>query len=181
MNLLRSASINIDGNNFYGAYQIGVRVDYSTKVTLNNNFIGAVKSREETIEADGVTPDKVSCVALGTYTNTASTLTGLVVTNNIAGGCVSYGFNAPGHECDQSETQTLFRNNVAHSVNGGMNGIGAVIYPNPSVTPTAAACIEASHFIAYKCREMGIFSSYSSKKIIFNGIVAIDNIHGIAA
>jgi len=28
---------------------------------------------------------------------------------------------------------------------------------------------------------MGIFSSYKSKKVIFNGIVAIDNVHGIAA
>lgn len=43
-------------------------------------------------------------MAVGTYTNTATSLTGLVMTNNIAGGCVSYGFNAPGHECGKEKT-----------------------------------------------------------------------------
>lgn len=126
-------------------------------------------------------PDVSSCMTIGTFTNTATTLTGLVMTNNIVAGCDSYGYNAPGHECGTSKTQTTFRNNVAHSVNGGGNGIGAAIYPNPSVNPSAATCFEASHFTAYKCREMGIFSSYTSKKVIYNGIVAIDNVHGIAA
>lgn len=44
-------------------------------------------------------PDTTSCMTVGTYTLTPSTLTGLVMTNNIAGGCISYGFNAPGHKC----------------------------------------------------------------------------------
>ena len=70
---------------------------------------------------------------------------------------------------------------MAHSVGGGKNGIGAAIYPNPTVNPSASTCFEASHFTAYKCAEMGIFSSYTSKKVIYNGIVAIDNLHGIAA
>ena len=70
---------------------------------------------------------------------------------------------------------------MAHSVGGGKNGIGAAIYPNPTVNPSASTCFEASHFTAYKCAEMGIFSSYTSKKVIYNGIVAIDNVHGIAA
>lgn len=128
-----------------------------------------------------MTPDRTSCVTLGTYDNVATVLTGIAVTNNIAGGCISYGFNAPGHECGQAEAQTTFRGNVAHSVGGGGNGIGAAIYPNPTVTATASTCFEASHFTAYKCEEMGIFSSYTSKKVIYNGIVAIDNVHGIAA
>ena len=143
MSLLRSAKINVDSNNFYGATQVGVRVDYTSKLTFNNNFIGAVKIKNDL--------DISSCMTVGSFTNTPSTLTGLVMTNNIAGGCVTYGFNAPGHECGKSKTQTTFRNNVAHSVGGGDNGIGAAIYPNESVNPKAATCYEASHFTAYKC------------------------------
>jgi len=45
MNLLRSANINVDGNIFFGAWQIGVRVDFVTNLKFNNNFVGAVKSR----------------------------------------------------------------------------------------------------------------------------------------
>lgn len=47
LSLLRSASITIDGTNFYGAWQIGVRVDATSGLTFNDNFIGAVRSRAQ--------------------------------------------------------------------------------------------------------------------------------------
>jgi len=181
LSLFRSANINVDGNNFFGAYQIGVRVDFMTNLKFNNNFVGNVKNRAQQLESDGMRPDKSSCMTVGTYTNSPTTLTGLQMTGNIAGGCVSYGFNAPGHKCGASKTQTVFKNNVAHSVGGGGNGIGFAIYPNPTVESTVSTCFEASNLIAYKNVEMGIFSSYTSKKVIYNNIVAIDNVHGIAA
>lgn len=47
MSLFRSANINIDGNNMFAAYQIGVRIDGVTKLTFNNNFVGAVRNRAQ--------------------------------------------------------------------------------------------------------------------------------------
>jgi hypothetical protein len=77
MSLFRSANINVDGNIFFGAYQIGVRVDFMTNLKFNNNFVGNVMNRAQTLESDGMRPDKSSCMTVGTYTNTPTTLTGL--------------------------------------------------------------------------------------------------------
>lgn len=150
MNLFRVANIKVDNNIFFGAFQIGVRLDFAAKVIFTNNFVGFTAGRELSIEADGQQPDKTTCAAFGTYTNSPTPLTGLVNTNNIFAGCISYGINAPGAKCGTSKTQTTFRDNVAHSVGGGRNGIGAAIIPD-STEPTSGDCVEVSHFAAYKC------------------------------
>ena len=146
MNLYRSSGIKVDGNNFFGAVAIGIRADHVTKLTLNNNFVGFIRAR-------GFSLDIASCMTIGTGINSGgqTVVTGLVMTNNIAAGCVAYGFNVPGHKCVTSKTQTTFRNNVAHSVGGGKNGIGAAIYPSNSIDSKSETCFEASHFTAYKC------------------------------
>jgi len=54
------------------------------------------------------------------------------ITNNIVGGSVYAGFLVPAHNCGESETQQVFRGNIAHSISGGFNGDGAVVYPDPS-------------------------------------------------
>ena len=103
---------------------------------------------------------------------------GLEVTDNIAAGVISHGFTAPGHECGASETQKIFRGNVAHSIDGQLNGMGLVSYPDPT-SPSQKDCFETSHFAAYKCKEMAIFGSFIVKKMVYNGIISIDNVRGI--
>ena len=64
------------------------------------------------------------------YPDTCSNIT---ITNNIVAGTTFYGYNVYGHNCGESNTDTTFRNNIAHSI----NGIGASIYPDPLSTSMA--------------------------------------------
>ena len=49
------------------------------------------------------------------------------ITGNIVAGAIDMGFAAPGNDCGDYEKE-VFKNNVAHSI----NGVGAAIYPKPS-------------------------------------------------
>lgn len=69
------------------------------------------------------------------------------MTNNIAAGAPYAGFAVPGHDCGDYSDNT-FKNNVAHSINGGGGGQGAIIFPNPD--KSHGGCFEASYFTAYK-------------------------------
>jgi len=99
------------------------------------------------------------------------------------------GFTAPGHECGASETQQVFRGNVAHSINGlsasgkDIGGTGALVYPDP-VSKTQGGkgkgkCFEISHFAAYKVRNQGLVTSFQSEKVIVNGVISLDNGEGM--
>lgn len=105
---------------------------------------------------------------------------GIKVTDNIVAGVVSIGYTAPGHECGASAIQETFRGNVAHSINANRfeNGMGLVSYPDPT-SANGRKCYETSHFAGYKCAEMAIFASFVTKKMIYNGIISIDNRRGI--
>lgn len=75
----------------------------------------------------------------------------ITVVNNIVAGTYYAGFAGMlAHTCGESATQNVFRNNIAHSVEGN----GAVIYPNVENFDDAT-CFEASYFTAYKCSEVG--------------------------
>jgi hypothetical protein len=80
------------------------------------------------------------------------------VTNNIVSSMQSSivdsaGYSAPHHECDDYTT-IVFRDNIAHSI----DGYGAIIYRNDT-SPYGKTCIEASRFIAYKCSFVAIVSN----------------------
>lgn len=101
------------------------------------------------------------------------------MTNNIAGGIAYSGFLAPAHDCGEADTQTSFRDNVAHSTIGFKSGEGLVTFPNPSF-PSHAQCYEASHFAAYKCNMAGVESFQMTKKTVLSDMTMVDNHYGFA-
>lgn len=104
---------------------------------------------------------------------------GLSITRNIAAGVIYAGFTGPAHDCNDS-TQQVFRDNVAHSVSGGFNGDGAVIFPDPS-KPDHKKCFEVSHFKAYKVTDAAAITNFPAKEVNMHSIVSIDNAIGVAA
>jgi hypothetical protein len=124
--------------------------------------------------------DKGGCMLFCSYSNSkkGTNCPGLKASGNIVGGCASLGYTFPGHDCGAGETQETFRNNVAHSVNDMGNGFGAIVYPDPT-KPGHKTCYECSFFKSYKCRHVGLYASWPTKKLIFNGLVSVDNAKGI--
>ena len=86
-----------------------------------------------------------------------------------------------GHDCGASETQTTFKNNVAHSAGGSAFGHGAFIYPDPAKPAHKSTCYEGSHFAAYKCKFQGVYAYYKSTHVIFSKMTMIDNRQGFGA
>jgi len=78
-----------------------------------------------------------------------------------------------GHDCGVA-SPTTFSYNVAHSVQGNLDGTGAFVYPDKA-SPKQTTCFEAANFAAYKCSEAGIFSSFNTKGGIFRDMTMIDN------
>ena len=77
------------------------------------------------------------------------------------------------HECGDYST-IVFKNNVAHSI----NGVGTVIYKSPA-SSAQDSCFEASYFVAYKCTVNGATTYAKTTKAIFSNMIFIDN--GISA
>lgn len=92
------------------------------------------------------TVDKESIYSVCAYFGTDRSCYDNSVTNNVATGGLYAGFVVPGHDCDASASQTKFRDNVAHSIDGS----GAYIFPDITGNDHAK-CYEGSHFAAYKC------------------------------
>jgi len=107
--------------------------------------VSVVKART-TIESDGV--DQVGGVLICSLTY-PKPCPNMRITNNIVAGSIFSGFHVPGHDCGKSNT--VFKDNVAHSITDGGNGMGAVIYPDKS-RPGQKDCMQGSHFAAYKCK-----------------------------
>jgi hypothetical protein len=82
-----------------------------------------------------------------------------------------------GQDCDDDSALT-FSNNVAHSISGGLNGVGALIYPDPA-KDSHVECHQASHFGAYKTEQQGIFTWGDSKHAILSHITAVDVAGGV--
>lgn len=96
------------------------------------------------------------------------------ITNSVAFGGLYAGFVVPGHDCDDAASQTKFRDNVAHS----MDGSGAYIFPDVTGNDHSS-CYEGSHFAAYKCDQTGVGTHFKSKEIRMSYITSIDNELGI--
>ena len=103
--------------------------------------------------------------------------TDMQITNNIVAGSVFAGFLTMAQDCGDDSALT-FKGNVAHSIDGGHNGVGALIYADPS-KEEHAECHQASHFGAYKTASAGIWGCATSKHGIFSHITAVDVAGGL--
>jgi hypothetical protein len=80
----------------------------------------------------------------------------------------------PGHTCGEADTQTSFKNNVAHS----SDGFGARFFPS-AVLEESATCYEASYFSAYHNQQNGAVTQDISSMIVMRNMQMIDNAWGI--
>lgn len=115
------------------------------------------------------TVDISACIAMCGYFGDDAACYGNTLTNSIGFGCIYSGFVAPASDCDTAETQTKFRNNVAHSV----AGTGAVIFPDVTGSDHRK-CHEGSHFSAYKVQEQSIAGMFPTQEMRMTNIVSID-------
>lgn len=99
------------------------------------------------------TLDKEACVAFCSYFEPNKCFRSKL-TNSIAAGCAFAGFVAPGHDCDDEDSE-VFKNNVAHS----SERAGAHIYPDPALS-SSSTCYKGSYFSAYKNRDGGLVTMY---------------------
>jgi hypothetical protein len=118
--------------------------------------------------------DKQACFAVCSYNDPDSTCTGVSIQNSIASGCHHGGFVTPGHTCGEAETQTSFKNNVAHS----SDGFGARFFPSAALGDSAT-CYEGSYFSAYHNHQNGVVTNSVSSKVVMTNMQMIDNLWGI--
>jgi len=97
------------------------------------------------------------------------------IVNNIVGGVTAQScFVAYGHNCGDY-SQTVFRNNVAHSCKNA----GAVIFPDPN-SAAQTTCMEASYYYAYKTLDEAAISFFSVPTQMYSHMVLVDNQYGPA-
>jgi hypothetical protein len=119
-----SANIYVDKSSFIGARAVAFNIFKSKNVTASNSIFGDVRHRDEMVMQNTI--DKESCVSMCAYFGSDNKCYGNSITNSIAAGCEYAGFVVPGHDCDDADTNTQFRDNVAHSIDGS----GAHIFPD---------------------------------------------------
>ena len=85
---------------------------------------------------------------------------------------VSYaGFITAGHECGESTKQEIFKDNIAHSINGW----GAVYFASQQSLTQRSLCVEGSYFSAYKCSQGGVIIYNATLGAYFSNMILIDN------
>jgi len=175
LSIYKSENIKLEKNVFVGWRAIGARLDLTKNTTVVGNFVGDVNGRN--IAFLGMTIDKETCWAVGSYDNTktGSKNTNLVFTDNIAAGCPFSGFIAPGYLACGEVNSKIFYNNVAHSV----GGYGAYVYANPLST-TTSKCMEFSHFAAYKTVEACLVSFVPTQEQKAHHITCVDVQKGLS-
>lgn len=117
--------------------------------------------------------DKQGGMAICTFNEPDTACEDIVVTDNIAAGCIFAGFVTQGSDCDELDSQVRFRYNVAHSNKGS----GAHI--TPSGSSTQLKCYGSSKFGAYKNTDMGLSTQYKSYTQHFKDMYFFDNAKGI--
>lgn len=170
-----SNNIELINNAFVGYRAVGMNLDKIRNCTITGNFIGDVVSRS--LNFMGSILDKEACVAHSSYFGNSPSYD-ITFTDNIAAGCISAGFIAPGHKCGD-KNQVSFRNNVAHSVDDSTKGgYGAHIYANKA--DKTSNCWEFSHFTAYKCKSVCVVTFADTKEQRAHDLTCIDNRLGIS-
>jgi len=170
----QSQNIVVEDNALFSFTQYGVAMDEVKNIVFHNNILSVVKERT-TLDTSSMSVDQTGGVLMCSLTF-PKPCPNLRITNNIVAGSIYGGFFAPGHDCGR--TNNVFKDNVAHSITGGGNGMGAVVYPDPS-KPGHANCFESSHFAAYKCKYQGLYTRFLTKKVIFHNMVSVDNGMGL--
>lgn len=171
----QSRNLNISSNLFFNFRQIGVGFDSVQNVDFDSNVLSMVSERP-TLEMEGTSLDKQAGIAVCSLTHPA-VCPEVHITNNLVAGSVFAGFLTMAQDCGDDSAMT-FKDNVAHSIDGGANGVGAMIYADPS-KEEHAECHQASHFKAYKTASAGIWGCSESKHAIFSHITAVDTAGGI--
>lgn len=100
------------------------------------------------------------------------------VTNSIVGGCPYAGFIAVGYGCADpagGSTTNVFKDNVAHSVDGS----GACIFPDPGLS-SGKTCYQGSDFKAYKNSQASIGVMQETNEARFSTIISVDNTLGVS-
>ena len=151
-------------------------VQTSNNVTIDGNVLGKVTPRT-TFEGQKIL-DKEGGFSICAY-NFPDPCSDISVTNNIAGGVAYAGFLAPAHACGEASTQTVFRDNVAHSSESTSAGEGLVTFPNPA-DESHGTCYEASHFSAYKINVAAVNSFQKTHKTVLSQMTLVDNHYGFA-
>jgi hypothetical protein len=169
-----SKNIHVENCYFIGSRQIGVAVIGSNNVTIDHIVTADTKRRPEAMGVNSNMVDLEACVTACGLWGPDPTCYDVHITNSISAGCIYAGFVVPGHDCGEADTQTVFRNNVAHSSDMG----GAYIFPDVTGNDHAT-CYEGSHFAAYKVGMTGASTHFISKEIKFSNMVMIDNTLGI--
>mmetsp|Transcript_20886 Transcript_20886/g.32269 ORF Transcript_20886/g.32269 Transcript_20886/m.32269 type:complete len:149 (+) Transcript_20886:2735-3181(+) len=147
MKVWQSKNILIEKNVIHYFTRIGATFDGITNATFNDNFVSRIKER---------VPDEARGGVLG-CTMLKQECTDLHITNNIVAGACFGGFTSRGHSCGTEDSQTLFRNNTAHSVKGAGGGYCVEIEVDP-YNSQQRTCFAASHFNTYKCTHQGLAS-----------------------
>jgi polygalacturonase len=149
-----SRNILIQGNTIWNFRPVGVGVQTSNNITIDGNVLGKVVGR--TTFGGQKILDKEAGFSICAY-HFPDPCQDIQVTNNIAGGIVYAGFLAPAHACGEEDTQTVFRNNTAHSSLSTGSGDGMMIFPNPA-DRSHPECYQGSHNNAYKINYAGVNS-----------------------
>jgi hypothetical protein len=135
----------------------------SNTVTLDEVFVSTVEVRDT--DSVGMVCDKLACFAVCSYNDPDTACTGISIQNSIASGCQAAGFATPGHTCGEAESQTSFKNNVAHST----DGYGARFFPSASLDDSAT-CYEGSYFSAYHNHQNGVVTNSVSSKVVMTNM-----------
>jgi len=125
-----SINMYFENNIVWDQIQFGVIFQSVVATQYHKNFVGHIVPRPE-LEGVGMSALDIQGGVCLCSLNYPKPCPGLSITNNIVGGSVFVGFIAPAHDCND-DGQRVFRDNVAHSISGGANGSGAVVYADTS-------------------------------------------------
>jgi G8 domain/Right handed beta helix region len=149
-----SENIMIQNNNIFNFQKYGVNILTSKDITLDGNWVFGIYARNiSTRDMQDTIGAILACAHFP-----GDKCYNIRLTNNIAAsvqsaGVDTVGYSVPGHECGDYQN-IVFKDNIAHSISGN----GANIYRS-FVSPTSGNCIEASYFVAYKCKGLGVVSN----------------------
>lgn len=150
-------------------------MDSVQKIIVDKNFVGHIRARYTT-EIIGNTLDKYGGILICSF-GYPKPCKEMQVTNNVVAGSIYAGFVTMGHDCDD-KAQKVFKDNLAHSIDGGIDGVGALIYNDPS-SEKQKTCMEVGNFKGYKCGKEAIFTWPAAKRVVVKNVVAIDCVNGI--
>jgi polygalacturonase len=159
LNIIGSANVNISNNVFFNFRPIGLGVQKSRNITIDNNVVAGIIDRT-TFEGGDQMVDKAGGISICAYQE-EDECADMFVRNNLVAGSVYGGFVMHGHDC--GDTSGRYSGNVAHSIHGIKSGAG--LYVKNSLSQTE--CTEYSNFKAYKCYYQGAFAYPTSNTMIF--------------